>query len=443
MKSRLRVLRGPDRGAEFPLDDGQEVVIGRGPDCTVQLNDPTASRIHCRIAVKGGQATLYDADSRWGTLVNGQFTGCRELEPGDRITVGETELQLAVETSPDATTLARPIAERDVTVPPGQRHGQEVGHDDAEGSPKPSGAEDSPGFGAPPPGDVVRAVGTRFAGLDVESVVARARTGVVFRAADAVKQRAVALKVFYPESFQDARGVRRFLRAVRTMLPIEHENLVALYDAGENEGLCYTASEFVEGESAAELIQRIGISGMLEWQYAFRMAVDVARGLEEAGRHGIIHRNVTPRNILIRSDDRLAKLGDLVLAKAMEESGEERITRPGEMVGQLEYLAPEQTTGGRPPDARSDVYSLGATLYAVLTGRPPFEGRTPVETILEIQTEEPAKPTKYHLSIAPLFEDVVLRMLAKRPDDRYRSPGDLLKDLKRVAKYHGLSWGRD
>lgn len=428
MRFRLRVHRGPDLGAEFPLDDGQEAVIGRGPDCIVRLDDPSVSRVHCRIAVDGGQATLYDADSRWGTLVNGQLTGCRELRAGDRITVGETELQLEVGASPDATTLARPIAERDETLPPARRHGRED--------------EESPGFRARPPGDLVRVVGTRFMGLDVESVVARARTGVVFRALDAVKGRAVALKVFHPEGFQDARGVRRFLRAVRTMLPIEHENLVTLYDAGQSEGLCYTASEFVDGESAADLIQRIGISGMLEWQHAFRMAVDVARALEEAQRHGIIHRNITPRNILIRSDDRLAKLGDLVLAKAMEEVGEECITRAGELVGQLEYLSPEQTSGGRQPDTRSDVYSLGATLYAVLTGRPPFEGRTPVETILKIQTEEPVGPTKYHLSIPPLFEDVVVRMIAKRPEDRYQSPKDLLKDLKRVAKYHGVDWDR-
>jgi len=423
MTFRLRVIHGRDTGGSFRLESGQEVSIGRAVECGVRLNDPTASRVHCRIAVEGGQATLYDADSRWGTLVNGQLTGCRELRAGDRITVGETELQLAVEASSDATTLAKPS----------DREREEV-EVEQEASPLADAAE--------PVADIARLVGTRFARFQVESIVARARTGIVFRASDPDEGRSVALKVFYPDGFQDVRDVRRFLRAVRTMLPIEHENLVALYDAGESENLCYTASEFVEGESAAEMIQRIGISGMLEWQHAFRMAVDVGRALEEAGRHGIIHRNITPRNILIRSDDRLAKLGDLVLAKAMDEIGEECITRPGELVGQLEYLSPEQTTGSRPPDTRSDVYSLGATLYAVLTGRPPFEGRTPVETILKIQTEEPAKPTKYHLSIAPLFEDVVVRMLAKRPEDRYQSPEDLLKDLKRVANYHGLGWDR-
>ena len=463
MSFRLRVIRGPDIGTEFLLDEGQEAVIGRGLDCTVRLTDPSVSRRHCRIVVQGGQAVLYDDDSRWGTLVNGEATNYRVLKRGDRITVGETELRFELEASPNATTLAKPS---DRQERPGRRQvidgsWEGIGASGEGGAggvvpeaacgkrrapspptPLPQAGEGSLGGRRPgtrePIADVTQLVGARFARFQVDSVVARAATGVVFRASDAGKGRTVALKVFYPENFQDARNVRRFLRAVRTMLPIKHENLVALYRAGRSRGLCYTACEFVEGESAAQLIQRIGISGMLEWQHAFRMAVHMARALEVAEGHGIIHRNVTPRNILIRSSDRLVKLGDLVLAKAMQGTRQEQITRPGELVGQLEYLSPEQTTGARPPDTRSDIYSLGATLYAVLTGRPPFEGRSPTETILKIQTEEPVKPTKYHLSIPPLFEDTVLRMLAKRPDDRFQTATKLLKDLDRVAKYQGL-----
>jgi serine/threonine protein kinase len=287
--------------------------------------------------------------------------------------------------------------------------------------------------------DLAALAGTQLARCDLQKVVARARTGVVFRARETEKDRPVALKVFDRQNFQDDRQIQRFLRAVRTMIPIRHENLVALYRAGRAQGLCYTVCEFVEGESVADLIDRTGISGMLQWRQAFRIAMDTARALEVAEENGIVHRNVTPRNILIRSNDGLAKLGDLVLAKALEETGQDRITRPGELVGELAYLAPEQTGVKCPVDCRSDIYSLGATLYAILTGRPPFEGRTPVETILKIQTEEPTKPTHYHLAIPPLFENVVLRMLAKRPEDRYRTPGHLVRELEHVARYQGLS----
>jgi serine/threonine-protein kinase len=380
-------------------------------------------------------------------------TRCHQLQPGDRITVGETELLFQREPSPDAPTLAKPDDRQDESSGPQGidvsweavgASGEDGGDEDAPSPPAPllQAGEGSPERQAQGARDAIselgRLVGKRFARFQVESLVARAQTGVVFRACDPENERAVALKIFYPENFHDDQNVRRFLRAVRTMLPIRHDNLVTLYHAGRSRGLCYTASELVEGESAAELIQRIGISGMLPWQHAFRIAVHVARALTVAEAHGIIHRNVTPRNVLIRSSDRLAKLGDLVLAKAMEGTRHEQITRPGELVGALEYTSPEQTTAARPPDTRSDLYSLGATLYALLTGRPPLEGRSPAETILKIQTEEPVKPTQYHLAIPPLLEDVVLRLLAKRPEDRPQTAATLLKSLDNVARYQGL-----
>lgn len=414
MTLQLHVTRGLDQGTRFSLETGRETVIGRGLDCGVRLADPAVSRRHCRIVVEGSQATLYDIDSQWGTLVNGRRVEFGTIRPGDRIAIGETELQFHVVGSPDAATIVRP--------------------DDFQDGAEAANGKQIRRRTIPDP---TQLAGTRFARFDVQSLVARAQTGVVFRAYEMKKERIVALKVFYPENFQDGRQMQRFLRAVRTMLPMRHENLVALHRAGRSQRLCYTACEFVEGESAAQLIQRIGIGGMLEWQHAFRMAVHMAHALEVAERHGIIHRNVTPRNILIRSSDRLAKLGDLVLARAMEGTRQEQITRPGELVGQLEYLSPEQSTGARLPDTRSDIYSLGATLYAVLTGRSPFEGRSPAETILKIQTEKPVKPTEYHLSIPSLFEDTVLRMLAKRPEDRPQTANKLLKELRRVAKYQG------
>lgn len=435
MKFRLRVFCGHDAGASFLLEDGQELWVGRGIECGARLNDPAVSRTHCRIVIENGQATLYDAESRWGTFVEDEPVERRALQPGERILVGETELLLEREATPADTTLAKPLVSPDARPLDAWPHEK---HEQAEvlGEPTPRGRQ--PRGAAPFHADFAGLAGTRFARFQVESIVARAQTGVVFRASDTDKGRTVALKVFYPENFHDAHNMRRFLRAVRTMLPIKHENLVTLYRAGRSRGLCYTACEFVEGENAAQLIQRTGISGMLQWQHAFRLAVHVARALEVAEQHGIIHRNITPRNILIRSSDRLAKLGDLVLTRAMEGTRREQITRPGELVGQLEYLSPEQTTGARPIDNRSDIYSLGATLYAVLTGRPPFEGRTAVETILKIQIEEPVKPTQYHLSIPSLFEDVVVRMLAKRPEDRFQTPTSLLKDLDHVAKYQGI-----
>jgi serine/threonine-protein kinase len=138
-----------------------------------------------------------------------------------------------------------------------------------------------------------------------------------------------------------------------------------------------------------------------------------------------VHRNITPRNILIRETDGVAKLGDLVLAKAMEGTSQEQITRSGELVGQLEYLSPEQTTHARPPDARSDIYSLGASLYALLTGRPPFEGRSVPETIQKIQTEEPGigRGQALNIKFADREDCVVLTTCPERYESIVPTPG--------------------
>src|SRR5205085_1530959 len=137
------------------------------------------------------------------------------------------------------------------------------------------------------------------------------------------------------------------------------------------------------------------------------------------GQH-IIHRNITPSNVLVRGSDQLTKLGDLMLAKALEGGLAEQITRAGELLGDLRYMPPERARGNvKAVDPRSDLYSLGAVLYALLTGRPPFEGPSALDTIQLICRTEPVKPRKYQLAIPDLLEGIVLRMLAKRPEDRY------------------------
>ena len=130
----------------------------------------------------------------------------------------------------------------------------------------------------------------------------------------------------------------------------------------------------------------------------------------------------------------------MMLAKALEGTLAETITRPGELIGDISYMSPERTKGSLAEvDGRSDVYSLGATLYALLTGRPPFIGDSLTDTVRKIRQAEPEKPKKYQLSIPDQFEGVVLKMLAKRPEDRYQTAAELLKELERVAKFQGVN----
>ena len=195
------------------------------------------------------------------------------------------------------------------------------------------------------------------------------------RLRDSSKERTVAVKVLSEEYSGSEEQKERFVRGIKTMAPIRHENIVRLYAAGMQDKYCWVAMEHVDGESLTQVIERIGVSGMLDWKLAFHVGVQIARALDEAAQHEIIHRNVTPQNILLRSSDNVAKLCDLTLAKALQGTLARQVTQPGELVGEVAYMSPERTRGQENVDGRSDIYGLGATLYALLDRSPSVPGR--------------------------------------------------------------------
>jgi len=164
----------------------------------------------------------------------------------------------------------------------------------------------------------------------------------------------------------------------------------------------------------------------------------VARGLAYAHGKGVIHRNVTPANIMIRAADKQALLGDLMLAKALEGSLAKQVTKPGEVAGDVNYMSPERTRGiSDEVDARSDIFSLGATMYALLAGKSPFAGSTLVETVTKLRTAEPIKPSNFQMSIPGPFEGVIMKMLAKSPAARYQTAAEVVAELERIGRFNG------
>ncbi len=419
----LLITSGPDASRAVSLGDEGVLRVGRGVECEVRLNDAAMSRGQFELRVEGGRVWLRDGSSRFGTFVNGVKTAECELRPGDVIRAGETSFRVEAPMPDNRTTIAPVVARRMGTLarPEGDDEAIEA---DGRGRPSYVGV------------DPRRLAGQRFVRFEVKSLVAETQSGIVWRAQDTRLQTEVALKIFWPERMADPAAVARFERAARTMLPLTHPNLVELYDSGQDEGLCWMASEFVDGENAAQLIHRIGIAGMLDWRQSLKIGLHIARALEFAAQHQIVHRKITPRCILVRRADGVTKLGGLGLARSVDDDSAAKVTRAGEIVGDLGYCSPEQSLGLH-VDARSDLYNLGAALYALLTGRPPCEGRNFIETLDKIQREPVKLPTHYHLAIPPLLEGVVLRLLAKRPNDRFEDAKALLLDLERVAKYLG------
>jgi len=272
----------------------------------------------------------------------------------------------------------------------------------------------------------------------LDEIVASGNNGVVYLAMDVECDGVCAVKVM-PSSFAaDDEQRARFVRAMQTMIPVKHDHIVEIYNAGKTGDFCWIAMQYVDGGSLADVINDIGFDGKIDWRQVWQMGVQVTRALHEASKHNIVHRNLTPSNILRRKGDRSCLVGDLIFAKAIEGSMSYQVTGPGQIIGDLPFLSPESTRAKKDLDTRSDIYSLGATLYALMTGRPPVKEGAMIDMIKAVREDVPIRPKEFQLSVDELFEDIVMKMLSKRPDDRYSSASDLLKELHRIGTLNNL-----
>jgi hypothetical protein len=446
MPARLFVLAGPDQGKAYPLTANTTTLIGRGRTANVQLADPHASRSHCQVKMEGGRILVEDLDSASGVFVNDARVRSQAIRPGDVIRVGSTLLRLEwedladqatlappaemplarpVPAAPAAPPLARPVA---AAPPPPARPGAGATLPPAPPAAPPRPAAPSP-LAQPP---LYHLVGQTLGHFVVGPVIAPGKAGVVFRARDNRDGREVALKVFLPDFAKDEEELQRFLRAMKTMMPLKHPHLVGIHHAGRAGQHCWVSMELVEGTSLQPAVQHAA-TGRGDWRVGFRVVLHVSRALAYLHGQSIIHRNITPTNVLLNTLDGTVKLGDLMTAKAQEGRLAKQVTQAGEILGDMRFLSPEQTTNASAGDGRADLYSLGATAYAVLTGRAPLEGKNYVETILKIRGTSPVPPRQIQPAILPAFEAVVLKLLAKRPEDRFQTPGQLLGHLDTLA----------
>ncbi|MFI5459078.1 MAG: protein kinase [Isosphaerales bacterium] len=404
MQAYLRVISGPDAGRTIDLTEGVKLTVGRGEKSDTRLKDLGVSRLHCEIEWAGGKFHLVDLGSVGGTLVGGQKITEHNLKHDQEFQIGGTRIKLHTTGIPDATTLmAAQKPERELKPDEGVLTGTTISH------------------------------------YELGSVLARGRTGTIYMGRDTRDGKDVAVKVLHSDFTSDEEDVKRFIRAMTTAVELKHPNLIALYGAGKQGDTCWFAMEYVDGDPLTKLIEKFGTLKMLDWKFALTVGVQIAQALEAAHEKHIIHRNISPENILIRRQDKVAKLGDMMLAKALEGIKAKQITKPGELVGNLAYMAPERTKSDVEPDTRADIYGLGATLYALLTGKPPFEGKSLVETIAQIRQSDPVPPKKFQLSIPDKFQDAVMVMLAKRPELRYQTPALAARALEQVAKYQGVT----
>jgi serine/threonine protein kinase len=281
---------------------------------------------------------------------------------------------------------------------------------------------------------MVITAGRRVGPYELISVLGAGGMGEVYRARDSRLGRHVALKVLPREHAGDPRRRRRFRREARALAALSHPNILALYDAGRSDGTAYACFELLEGETLREKLERGPLSPrrVSEWGTA------VCRGLAAAHARGIVHRDLKPENLALTADGSI-KILDFGLARFAGSDAEgaaprrtRTATEPGVLLGTPGYMSPEQVRG-QPADARSDLFSVGAVLYEMLTGRRAFEGATAADTISAVLLRDPPEAATGGVSVPPELERVVRRCLEKEPDDRFQTARDLAFALESLS----------
>ena len=247
----------------------------------------------------------------------------------------------------------------------------------------------------------------------------------VWLAEDKELGRRVAVKILHERYASDDQFVERFRREATNAAGLSHPNIVSIFDRGEAEGSYFIVMEYVEGRTLKELVVTRGPCPI---PVAISYTRQVLAALRYAHRHGIIHRDIKPHNVLVDHEGRV-KVADFGIARA----GTSQITEAGSIIGTAQYLSPEQARGA-PVDESSDLYSTGVVLFELLTGTVPFNGETPVEIAMKHISQTPEGPSVQRPEIPRDLDLVVLRALAKEPADRYRSAQEMDRDLELVAR---------
>jgi serine/threonine protein kinase len=268
-------------------------------------------------------------------------------------------------------------------------------------------------------------LGQQIPGYQLLEKIGQGAMGVVYRASQLSMDRMVAVKVLHPRLAADPKFLERLRREAHLAARLSHNNVVQAIDVGSAGSLNYFVMEYVEGKTVKEALDA---GKAYEEKEALEIVVQIAQALAHAGKRGLVHRDVKPANVVVTADG-IAKLADLGMARETDDLLLARRER-GLVMGTPYYAAPEQILGRDDVDVRADLYSLGATLYHMTTGRPPFPSDDVREVLDAHLTDELTAPSRVNAALSPGLDDVVSTLMAKDREDRYRMPDDLITDLE-------------
>jgi serine/threonine protein kinase len=427
MTHRLTLVVIGEERAPIDLPQQGRLVIGSGARAHVQLVGQGVADVHCAIGrIKGGGWALQDLGSEFGTLVNGATAETHRLEAGDELVLGSRRVRIVDPLRPAGAAVA-PAAPASVKAPALERP-----------APRPSEPRTSEPRAAEPralPVPRTEATETERApvlgGYRIEDRLGRGAMGAVYLATQTSLHRPVALKVLSPKLASDPRFVERFQAEARAAAALNHPNVVTVYDVGSDGGHHYLAMEYMDGGS---LEVRLDERGPMPWREVLDVLRDAASGLVYAEQRRIVHRDIKPEN-LMRNKEGVTKIADLGLAVQIdvEAQNEDHLSEGRRIFGTPHFIAPEVVRGGA-ADSRSDLYSLGATAYRLLSGHTPFEGASTRE-ILRGVLNDPAPPLAERVPGLPAgVARLVHRLLEKEPAARFPSAQVTLDEIERLRR---------
>ncbi len=377
----LVVERGQEKGFSYNVRPGTPVVVGRDPANEIIISDPAASRRHFQIRQSDSVWTVLDLGSRNRTYRNEEeLTQEQALSFGDRIQVGETVFSFLEEDKTDEGK-AKGLAGKDI------------------------------------------------GGYKILERIGRGGMGTVYKSRQISLNRICALKVLAAKFAKDPEFVQQFVAEARAAGQLQHPHVVQVLDVGQAGGLHFLSMELMDGGAVQDVLaQREDLR--LPWTEAMPMVKDACQGLVFAEKHGIVHRDIKPDNLMLTSEGRV-KLGDLGLAQRSDQESD------GKIFGTPHFIAPEQARGKKTTGS-ADIYSLGATFYRMVSGRTPFAGQS-VKEILRKQIGEPHVPLTEEVEDFPAdLSAIVDKMMEKQVSDRYGSATELLEDLEAFELAHRM-----
>jgi len=412
----LRIVDGADKGRIFSMPESGQMTVGKsGKYSDIALHDLFVARVHCRLEVDHEDVIVTHMEGDAGTFVDGvKLDGPRMLKPGNIIRVGNSYLRLEV----------------------GEHTASEV-EDDADFevlAPVPAGP--TSGRRLNDPSEPL--VGQSLGHYQVQDLLGKGFVSKAFRAIDSRSGHSVTLKVFPSEFPANQKELDRFALAIKGVSQVHHPNLITLAGAGKTGTNFWLAREYVDGESAAMMVERVAEGTKPNSGTVLRIAAHLARALGCLHEHQLVHGNITPRNVLVRMADQVAKLTDLGLAKALDGSQLRASTLKAKQTAEIGFQAPEQVESGAFVDDLADLYAVGAVMYALLTGRAPFTGDSTDDIRDQILHSRVTKPTAYQKKIPAALETMVMKLLARLQEERYPSATVLHADIEKLAGQLGV-----